>query len=305
MLQQEVAAADARARERELQADAADARARQRESEAVASAARQAEAEQVAKREAAERARADTDARLARAAEAAARGRLDDVRRELDAKVIGERDAAIDEFKRLWNDKMRRGITEEAFGLELGEARLHYFLSAYDRLIDSIAPMTGLELTAEDFFNRAIIRSCFPVRDWPAIVADYDRAIELDPTEARAYTNRGIAKIAMGQIAEALPDYDRAIELNPRLAGAYTNRANVRNNLGDVEGAIADYDRAIDWNPRLWQAWGMRGMLRINANIDRVGGARDLQQAYRLCTDPEIRHEIAGWLHQLGAPIPD
>ena len=40
--------------------------------------------------------------------------------------------------------------------------------------------------------------------------------------------------------------YNRAIELDPDLAEAYSNRGHTYHDLGDYEQAIADYNRAIE-----------------------------------------------------------
>ena len=42
---------------------------------------------------------------------------------------------------------------------------------------------------------------------------------------ARAYTNRGLAYQAKAELDRAIADYNRAIELDPKLAFAYSGRA--------------------------------------------------------------------------------
>jgi tetratricopeptide (TPR) repeat protein len=54
-------------------------------------------------------------------------------------------------------------------------------------------------------------------------IADYDRAIMLDPNRAVAFFNRAGALAASGQIDRALADYDRAIEHDP-MAASITRR---------------------------------------------------------------------------------
>ena len=46
-------------------------------------------------------------------------------------------------------------------------------------------------------------------------LADYSRAIELDPEEAWVIASHGAPYRAMGRYHQALADYDRAIELDP------------------------------------------------------------------------------------------
>ena len=76
-------------------------------------------------------------------------------------------------------------------------------------------------------------------------LADYDRAIQLNPNNANAYVNRGVAKYALGRKKEALADYNRAIKLDSNHTFAYFGRGVAKCALGRNQEAIADYDRAI------------------------------------------------------------
>ncbi len=44
-------------------------------------------------------------------------------------------------------------------------------------------------------------------------IADYSRAIRLDPTYIPAYANRGYAYYKQGRMDKALADYDKILEL--------------------------------------------------------------------------------------------
>jgi tetratricopeptide (TPR) repeat protein len=61
----------------------------------------------------------------------------------------------------------------------------------------------------------------------PHALADYDRAIELDPAKTSAIVNRGQVHVAMGRYDEALADYNRAVELDSGNAWALSNRGRV------------------------------------------------------------------------------
>src|ERR1043166_1930531 len=70
---------------------------------------------------------------------------------------------------------------------------------------------------------------------------------KLAPREdANAYNNRGNAKDAKGDLDGAIADYDRAIELDPKYASAYYNRGDAKDDKGDLDGAIADFKRATE-----------------------------------------------------------
>src|SRR5262249_19838876 len=54
-------------------------------------------------------------------------------------------------------------------------------------------------------------------------VADFSKAIELQPDHAVAWYNRGNAYRGLGQPAQAVADYSKAIELKPDFAEACNN----------------------------------------------------------------------------------
>ena len=58
--------------------------------------------------------------------------------------------------------------------------------------------------------------------------------------------NRGIKKAKNGDLDGAIADFDRAMQLNPKDDAPYYNRAQARRLKNDTAGAIADYTRAIE-----------------------------------------------------------
>jgi len=91
-------------------------------------------------------------------------------------------------------------------------------------------------------------------------IADFDRAIQLDPQDAKAYSNRGAAYADLGQYEQAIADFDQAIQINPQYAEVYTNRGAAYAGLGQYEQAITDYDRAIQLDPQYAEAYYNRGV---------------------------------------------
>ncbi|GEM_PF-6273200 len=72
----------------------------------------------------------------------------------------------------------------------------------------------------------------------------YDQALEVDPANAFAYSNRGGIYRGLGDYDQALSDLNQALELAPNLAQAYVNRGNVYSSTGNFEAAISDFDAA-------------------------------------------------------------
>ena len=132
---------------------------------------------------------------------------------------------------------------------------------------------------ADAYNNRGNAKDALGQHD--AAVADLDRAIELNPTDADAYNNRGVVKRALGQHDAAVADYDRAIELNPTYAFAYNNRGNAKDALGQHDAAVADLDRAIELNPTDADAYYNRGNVK-DALGQHDAAVADLDRAIEL-----------------------
>jgi tetratricopeptide (TPR) repeat protein len=80
-------------------------------------------------------------------------------------------------------------------------------------------------------------------------IADYSGAIKLNPVDAKAYVNRGLAYAGKGKYDKAITDYNRAIYLDPDNIEAYRNRGRVYHTKGDDGRAGADFSKAIELNP--------------------------------------------------------
>ena len=95
------------------------------------------------------------------------------------------------------------------------------------------------------YFNRARLKTVS--QDHEGALRDYNKAIELKPTHAKAFAGRAHIKSLFLQDYEgALRDYDNAIALGPRLENAYVNRGFVRHHLADNEGACSDWKKALE-----------------------------------------------------------
>jgi tetratricopeptide (TPR) repeat protein/S1-C subfamily serine protease len=180
-----------------------------------------------------------------------------------------------------------KGISKQS-GIKRGlnmAIPIHTFLS----LITQVEPNLGFQPvpvlsippqpTADDFFLQGVDKE---IADNPqGAIADYDKAISLNPNYADAYNNRGNTRKALGDKQGAIADYDKAISLNPNYTDAYNNRGGTRAALGDKQGAIADYDKAISLNPNFAPAYSNRGGTRA-ALGDKQGAIADYDKAISL-----------------------
>jgi tetratricopeptide (TPR) repeat protein len=128
-------------------------------------------------------------------------------------------------------------------------------------------------------FYRGNIR--MSLGDSQGAVRDYNQAIEVDSTDARAFVQRGQAENALGRSGNALKSYSQAIRLDPNLAAAYLNRCLTKSNLNDQPGAISDCTEATGINPTLITAYQNRGLAYHRAANYRAA-ISDLNVAIKL-----------------------
>lgn len=122
------------------------------------------------------------------------------------------------------------------------------------------------QTTAVDFNSAGITKA--NGGDPRGSIADYTKAITLDPSFVSAYTNRGSAYAALGEDTKAMADFDHAISLKPDDWNAFSYRGKLKQKLGDLDGAIADFNRVIEnvpWSDEYWnraRVRMLRGQLR-------------------------------------------
>jgi tetratricopeptide (TPR) repeat protein len=75
-------------------------------------------------------------------------------------------------------------------------------------------------------------------------LADYTKAIELDPTDGELYLIRGVAYSLKGFQDEAIRDYSIAIAIDPGNSDAYFNRAQAYEAKNMNDKALEDYKAA-------------------------------------------------------------
>jgi len=130
-----------------------------------------------------------------------------------------------------------------------------------------------------DFFNRGNAKR--ENRDLDGAIADYTRAIEINPKLLGAYGNRGYAKNVKGDLDGAIADYTRVIEINPKLSYSYCIRGNAKRAKGDLDGAIADFTRDIEINPKSLESYSNRGYAK-QAKGDLDGAIADYNQTIEI-----------------------
>lgn len=84
-------------------------------------------------------------------------------------------------------------------------------------------------------------------------VADFTRAIDLDPRQGILFAGRGDSYRRMNQHEKGLADLTRAVELSPKQPWILLSRGMVYQNMGRGEDASTDCAKAVEIDPNL--AW--------------------------------------------------
>lgn len=169
----------------------------------------------------------------------------------------------------------------------------------YDGIVNEPNPR-GADLLA-----LGVLRSM--LKNYPAAVEAFDRALERDPDFTIAYIGRAVARqnalhtrsvdggtssddaasVALRQreiqkdFADIIADYDRALQLNPRLVYAWLNKGNLYYEAGDYTSALQCYSEALKLDPSFGAACYNRGITYLQIGNKRLAFT-DLSKAGEL-----------------------
>lgn len=225
--------------------------------------------------------------------------------------ALGEE--AMAEFLKWWGPDVQRvqqaillyGIAQTAEAMGNDRLAVEYFrrsLAADPHFPEYYhhyaAALNRLERYAEalDICEEALLRT--PPYHWLAMcrgralqglgqlqeaLADFDRAIALEPEIPEHHLSRALLCHEAGNLREAVHSYSAYLNLRPGDPEALANRGSALHDLGDRDAALADLDQAIVLSPTLIAALANRAAVLVD--LGRLADARaDIDQA--LALDP-------------------
>ena len=91
-------------------------------------------------------------------------------------------------------------------------------------------------------------------RQYAAAMAEWQKALELDPLDAKANFNFGLALARTGKLDDAILHFQKAVDTNPDFAIAHNNLGIALAQRGKVDGALAHFQKAVELEPNYGDA---------------------------------------------------
>lgn len=142
--------------------------------------------------------------------------------------------------------------------------RMLHVLDSLDKPVERIKAVETIleeikndkDIITERKKNNIIIEGLFHISNEYYKLEQFDSAIKvsndiltINPQNAGAYYNRGVAYQAKQELAHALEDYTKAIDLKTDYIDAYYNRGLVYEKTNKYNLALLDYDKVIKLKP--------------------------------------------------------
>jgi arylsulfatase A-like enzyme/Tfp pilus assembly protein PilF len=190
--------------------------------------------------------------------------------------IIAKRPDTEDAYRKLalvyWRtDRPRPAIETLEAALRAGVTQSEVRIKLAQYLAESGEPVKAIALLEKDAGSDpdALVGlgNAFTLAGRNAEAArTYARLLEIDPNNALAYENIGVAQLQGKNLKAAEASLRKAVQLDPNRAGAYTALGVVLASTNRTDEALAAWRRALELDPN-----------DANAafNLKRVGGSRD------------------------------
>lgn len=113
--------------------------------------------------------------------------------------------------------------------------------------------------------------------NYPEAIRFFDRAVEIDPSLAVAWHDRGLSLRELGNDEEALKSIDKAVELEPDNEEFLFTRAELLKRIGilrqqksAIDVAVRTYNKVLEINPKNADAWNGLGVCVKEQGKDEI-----------------------------------
>jgi len=147
--------------------------------------------------------------------------------------------------------------------------------------IDYFTEAIRQQPTAVDFIVRGGLRMG---TDPDGALDDFNKAIDLDQSQASFYDYRGFTWMVKGDFDKALADFDEAMRLDPTNAMPHDKRGLALRDMGEFDKALAAFDEAIRLDPKYVAAYCNRARIHASCPDERFrDGRKAVEDATTAC----------------------
>ena len=123
------------------------------------------------------------------------------------------------------------------------------------------------------------------LRDYEGAIKDFKRTVELDPTHINALGNLALAQKDSGKYKEAIESLDKAIKIDPMHSNNIRMRGNIKYEMKNYKAAIKDFDKALDIPAKIADEKAWREGVHADAYYDRAWAKFDIEDLPGACED--------------------
>jgi len=161
----------------------------------------------------------------------------------LQADTISQLEGLIEETKTALHHLLEKNTLAEE---TLKKLNLH-----------SNSPMLESDQLTKDYAKQG--EKYFIEGDFEAAINAYNKALELQPSLAEVWNNRGVILTKLQRYSEAINSYEKALKIRSNYPDAWNNRGVALGKLKSYKTAVESYDRAVELKPDYGDAWNNRG----------------------------------------------
>ena len=115
------------------------------------------------------------------------------------------------------------------------------------------------------YFDRGEVK--MELHDYKGAIADFSKAISLDPDDYDAHTMKAICNYHYGYTEQALKEFDAITRMNPEYVNAHFNKGIVLIDLARYEEAIEEFDQVVKKDPEHSDGYEKRGEAKFEAGM--------------------------------------
>lgn len=119
----------------------------------------------------------------------------------------------------------------------------------------------------------------------------YTKALLEAPQDFVIISDRAVAYLHLENEEKCLADFNRAVELQPNYPYRYASRAFAKNHFGNIDGAVEDYERAVKLDPTDELAHNNLGLLLEKKGYQKQADER-FERAKKLSKMEDGLHDI-------------